>query len=245
MYTSLADQIRRRYDQVYARIERAKNLFDSSSRSVKLVVVTKQQNLEVINAAAEAGVMDFGENYVDEALEKINATRNNFSGQWHMIGHIQSRKAEIVARNFDYVHSVDSIKLASRLNRFALESNRILPILIECNVSGEISKFGFPIYDQVFSEKSTEDILEISKLSNLELRGLMTMPPFFDNPELARPFFKKLKHYQELLQHDLSLNNFGELSMGTSTDFEIGVEEGATIVRIGTAILGARAQKLT
>lgn len=245
MYTSLADQIRRRYDQVYARIERAKNLFDSSSRSVKLVVVTKQQNLEVINAAAEAGVMDFGENYVDEAFEKINATRNNFSGQWHMIGHIQSRKAEIVARNFDYVHSVDSIKLASRLNRFALESNRILPILIECNVSGEISKFGFPIYDQVFSEKSTEDILEISKLSNLELRGLMTMPPFFDNPELARPFFKKLKHYQELLQRDLSLNNFGELSMGTSTDFEIGVEEGATIVRIGTAILGARAQKLT
>ena len=245
MYTILAEQIKKRYDQVFARIERAKNLSDSSSRSVKLVVVTKQQNLEVIKAATEAGVMDFGENYVEEAFEKINATRNYFNGHWHMIGHVQSRKAEIVARNFDYIHSVDSVKLAVRLNRFAMEANRILPILIECNVSGEASKFGFPIYEQVYSEKSTEEILEISQLSNLELRGLMTMPPFFDNPELSRPYFKKLKHYQELLQHDLSLNNFGELSMGTSTDFEIGVEEGATIVRIGTAILGARAQKLT
>lgn len=244
MYTLLAEQIKNRYDQILARIEQAKQASDSSSRSVKLVVVTKQQNLEVINAAADAGVLDFGENYVEEAVEKINATRNNFSGQWHMIGHVQSRKAEIVARNFDYVHSVDSVKLAARLNKFASEAGRILPILIECNVSGETSKFGFPIHDQAFSEKSTEDITEITKFSNLEVRGLMTMPPFFDNSELSRPFFSKLRRYQELLKHDLPHINFHELSMGTSTDFEIGVEEGATIVRIGTAILGARVKKL-
>ncbi|MCX6065197.1 MAG: YggS family pyridoxal phosphate-dependent enzyme, partial [Chloroflexi bacterium] len=162
---------------------------------------------------------------------------------WHMIGHVQSRKADLVAQNFNFMHSLDSLKLAIRLERFAAEAGLILPVLLECNVSGEESKFGYAAFDPAQLETLRLEAQQIAQLPHLEIRGLMTMPPLYDDAEKTRPFFRRLVELRERLSKQIPSVNWDELSMGTSADFVAAVEEGATIVRVGTAILGVRPPK--
>jgi pyridoxal phosphate enzyme (YggS family) len=157
-----------------------------------------------------------------------------------MIGHVQSRKARGVAINFDWVHSLDSVKLAQRFERFLDEAGRRIPVLLECNVSAEESKSGFQAWREEDWPKLLPDLEVVAACEHLEMRGLMTMAPYLEDPEKTRPYFKRLKRLQGFFAAQLPQTNWSELSMGMSDDFEIAIQEGATIVRIGTAILGPR-----
>jgi pyridoxal phosphate enzyme (YggS family) len=157
-----------------------------------------------------------------------------------MIGHVQSRKANLVVSYFQMMHSLDSIKLGTRLNAFCASAECKLPVLLEVNVSGESTKYGFSAWDESQWEVLVKDFEEISQLSHLTIRGLMTVPPYFVNPERARPYFEKTRRLREYLRTFLPDTDWSELSMGTSIDFINAVEEGATYVRIGEAILGKR-----
>jgi pyridoxal phosphate enzyme (YggS family) len=238
---ALIINIRRRYHQVLDQIAEAGK--KSGNAKAQLLVVSKSQPLEVIQAAIAVGISAFGENYADEAVKKIFGLGQT-GVEWHMIGHVQSRKAELVAEHFTMLHSLDSMKLAARLERDCADIGRILPVLLEVNVSGEESKFGFPAWD----EQSWPDLLPnfegISRSQHLLVRGLMTMPPYFDDPEMARPYFRKMRRLQEFLMKQLPEMDLSELSMGTSVDYQAAVEEGATYVRVGQAILGTRTARL-
>lgn len=207
---------------------------------VKLVVVSKRQPLEVMVNAAKAGITQFGENYAEEIGPK-QAALAEFPGlQWHMIGHIQSRKAIIVAECVDYVHSLDSLDLALRLNHMLAEKDARLPVLLEMNVSSEESKGGWPAWDDGKWLDLIPDIDGILSCPRLQVCGLMTMPPLYEDPERVRPFFVRLARLRDFLAGRFPSVDWRELSMGTSSDYTIGIEEGATFVRIGQAILGPR-----
>lgn len=208
--------------------------------SVKLVVVTKNHPSESAIAVIEAGARDLGENYAEEGAEKILACKMYSHVNWHMIGHIQSRKARLIAEYFDSVHSLDSSKLAQRLNRFAAEQCRQIPVLLECNMSGEESKHGFSAWDEKRWDNLLPDIEFILSLPNLNVQGLMTMAPYFSNPELSRPFYTKLRKLGDYLQKQLPQAPWLEYSMGMSADYSVAIQEGATQVRVGTAIMGER-----
>jgi len=238
----LTSIIAKNYQQVKERIAEACRRVYRSPDDVTLVVVTKGHTVERIRCAIELGMRKFGENYAEEGSEKIESIGKVAGLEWHMIGHIQSRKAEMVVQFFDMVHSLDSLKLARRLDRFAAEKGKVLPVLLECNVSGEESKFGFPASDRNRWQDLLADFSEIAQLSHLEIRGLMTMAPLFENPEFSRPVFRKLVELQGYLRTHLPEVRWDEVSMGMSSDFEVAIEEGATIVRIGQAILGERPQ---
>ncbi len=206
---------------------------------VRIVAVSKGHPAEAIRLAYEAGVRDFGENRVEEAEPKLDALLDLTEARWHMVGHVQSRKARRVAGRFDVVHSVDRLKLARRLDRFASEQGRRLPVLLECNVSGEATKFGFAAEERERWEEVLTQAREILSLPNLEVLGLMTMAPWVPDPEAARPYFRRLWELRDFLQERLSVS-LPELSMGMSDDFEPAVEEGATMIRIGRALFGPR-----
>jgi pyridoxal phosphate enzyme (YggS family) len=239
MNESLAASIRERYLHTLARIADAAAGAGRKPEAVRLVVVSKSQPLEVIRAATAAGISIFGENYAEEALGKIAALKET-EVEWHMIGHVQSRKADMIAAHFTMLHSLDSSKLAVRLDHFCGELNRTLPVLLEFNVSGEESKFGFPAWEEGRWLDLQPDIEKILALSHLSVQGLMTMPPFFDDPERTRPYFQRLRRLQENLAAHFPQVQWRELSMGTSVDYVAAVQEGATYVRVGTAILGPR-----
>ena len=228
------------YQVVVERIEDAARSVERSLKGIKLVVVTKGQPVESIHAAIQTGLRIFGENYVQEGVNKISQCTYQPDIEWHMIGHIQSRKAKDVCENFAWVQSLDSSKLAARLDRFAGERDQTLPTLIEFNVSGEESKFGFQAWNESKWEDLLPDIGYILQLKNLDILGLMTMPPYLEDPEKVRPFFQRLNRLRDYLTRIFPEANFRELSMGMSNDYEIAVEENATILRIGTAIMGAR-----
>lgn len=236
----LVKSIQGRYLSTLEKIAAAARLAGRDPQAVKLVVVTKSQPLEVVQAAIEAGVRILGENYPEEGVTKIQPLQGYSAVEWHMIGHVQSRKAQIVARNFNFMHSLDGFKLANRLSRFCSEEGRVLPVLMEFNVGGEESKSGWPASDESRWPELLDDITRILALPNLKVRGLMTMPPIGEDAEFSRPFFKKLVRLQEYLSLRFPQADFSELSMGTSMDYEAAVEEGATLVRVGTAIVGAR-----
>jgi pyridoxal phosphate enzyme (YggS family) len=238
--SDLVKSIRERYESTLQKISSSANKVGRNPESIKLVVVTKSQPVEVVQAAIEAGAKILGENYAEEGVTKIQSLRD-FSGvEWHMIGHVQSRKAQLVAENFNFLHSLDSIKLAKRLSRFCVDANKTLPVLLEFNVGGEDSKSGWNAFDENRWSELLQDVNEILTLPNLQIRGLMTMPPIGDEPEFSRPFFVKLKRLQEFFIKQYPQVDFSELSMGTSLDYEVAVEEGATFVRVGTAIVGER-----
>jgi pyridoxal phosphate enzyme (YggS family) len=237
--SALSSSIRERYLQSHERISAAERRAGRAPGSTRLVVVTKSQPLEVVQAALEAGVKILGENYPEEAVEKMQALGAT-DAEWHMIGHIQSRKADLVAPRFALVHSLDSLKLATRLDRFAAETGRELPVLLEFNVGEEESKFGWAASDESRWPELLPEIDMVLKLKYLTIRGLMTMPPLFDDPEQARPYFQKLSRLRKFFSRAIPSAGWVELSMGTSSDFEIAVEEGATLVRVGTAIVGPR-----
>jgi pyridoxal phosphate enzyme (YggS family) len=209
------------------------------AETVRLVVVSKSQPLEVVRAATAAGINILGENYAEEAVAKMTALKET-GVEWHMIGHVQSRKSDLVAEHFSMLHSLDSVKLAGRLNRNCAEAGRILPVLLEVNVSGEESKFGFPAWDErqwTDLEPVAEQILAYP---GLRVNGLMTMPPYCDNPEQIRPFFQRLSRLQVFLKNRFPQANWTDLSLGTSMEYLIAIEEGATYIRVGQAILGPR-----
>ena len=240
MNSTMISSIRERYQQTLDRIGNAAAGSGHKPEAVRLVVVSKSQPMEVILAAVAAGISIFGENYAEEALAKINALKET-EVEWHMIGHVQSRKADIIAANFTMLHSLDSSKLAGRLDRFCGELNRTLPVLLEFNVSGEESKFGFPAWEEKHWSDLQPEIEKILALTHLRVNGLMTMPPFFEDPEQTRPYFQRMRRLQDFLAKQYPNTRWQELSMGTSVDFVAAVQEGATYVRVGTAILGPRA----
>jgi hypothetical protein len=239
MEDDLTSKIHARYQRILEKIAQASARSRYASETVHVVVVSKSQTMEVVRAAVSAGISVFGENYVDEAVEKI-ATLAQSGVEWHMIGHVQSRKAEQVAKNFSMVHSLENVKLAGRLDRFCTELNLTLPLLLEFNVSGEESKYGFPAWDEKRWPELLPEIERIISLPHLQVSGLMTMPPYFDDSEKARPYFRMLRRLREFLQQRFPQAEWSELSMGTSVDFIAAIEEGATYVRIGEAILGPR-----
>ena len=237
---SLTKSIRERYQKIQTQIVDAAQAVGREPESIKLVVVTKKQPLSIVKAAIAAGVKILGENYPEEALSKMQTIDEKNTVEWHMIGHVQSRKARLVAENFALLHSLDSLKLARRLDRFSADCGRKLPVLLEFNIGGESSKHGWIASDKSCWEAFLPDVEEILSLENIEVRGLMTMPPFFQDAELARPFFHQLRQLRDYLSDLYPQVRWEQLSMGTSGDFQIAIEEGATFVRVGQAIVGSR-----
>ena len=238
MEHDLAAAIRARHGEVMERITRAAGHAGREASSVRVVAVTKAQPIETVGAALQAGLTRLGENYVEEALEKIAALGPG--PEWHMIGHVQRRKAREVAGHFALVHSLDSLALAQRLDRAAGEGGRRLRVLLECNVSGEATKFGFPARTGDERAALVTEVDKILRLPNLHVQGLMTVAPLSPRAEEARPVFAGLRELRDRLCAELGQASWPELSMGMSDDFEIAVEEGATLVRIGRALLGER-----
>src|SRR5215207_8018138 len=241
--SDLVSSIRENYQLVLDQIASAARRSQRDPKDVRLVVVTKSQPVEVVRAAIEAGVRIFGENYPEEGVLKIQSFPAQSGVEWHMIGHVQSRKARLVADHFALLHSLDSLKLARRLDHFAAESSRVLPALLEFNVGGEESKSGWDASDESRWNALLPEIAELLDLPNLRIRGLMTMPPLGTDSEESRRFFLRLRLLRDHLASQFPRADWRELSMGTSTDFEVAVEEGATLVRVGTAIVGARKYK--
>lgn len=212
---------------------------------VTLVAVSKRKPVEAISAAIEAGLRHFGENRVEEAESKIplvNA-QTEIKPTWHMIGHIQSRKAKAIVPLFDIVQSVDRLKIARKLSELAQSADKILPVLLEVNISGEAAKHGFDVSHWQSNVEQKEhfwqEMQTMLALPNLEIRGLMTMAPFYDEVERTRPIFAGLAELQKALSTDFGIT-LADLSMGMSNDYSIAIEEGATIVRVGQAIFGSR-----
>jgi len=200
---------------------------------VRLMAVTKTVDDGRIMEAIEAGVDIIGESYVQEAKRKIEKMGRNID--WHLIGHLQSNKAKYAVKLFDMIHSVGRMDLAVELDRRAGAADLAMKILIEVNISGEKTKSGVP-YDDAM-----QLVKEISSLDNLSIQGLMTMAPWFDNPEDARPYFAALRELKDrIIDENIDRVEMRELSMGMSGDYEVAVEEGATIVRVGRSIFGER-----
>lgn len=240
---SLAIQIRERYMLALERIAAAARAAGREPDAARLVVVSKAQPLEVVGAAYQAGVRLFGENYPEESLDKISSLGSQSGVEWHMIGHLQGRKAALVIAHFDVLESLDSLKLANRLERLAAESGRTLPVMLEFNVGGEQSKFGWPAAREAGWPAFYPDIEAILELPHLQVRGLMTMPPLETSPDEARLHFRGLRWLRDHLASRYPQADWRELSMGTSADYEAAVAEGATLVRIGAAILGSRPKR--
>ena len=215
------------------RINAAASRCERDPASIQLMAVSKTVEPARIREALEAGITLFGENYVQEAREKIPAIGQAVS--WHMIGHLQTNKVKYVVNLFNWIHSVDRLELAQELDKRARQNNRKLNVLIEVNVSGETSKSGAE------PSRVLELARQISTLPHLQVRGLMTMPPYSDHPETSRPYFRSLsKLRDEIKATAISNIRLDDLSMGMTDDFEVAIEEGATIIRVGRAIFGER-----
>jgi hypothetical protein len=225
--------LKKRLDNVKDRINKTALKCGRDPESIHLVAVSKTIPANRVREAIMAGVTTLGENYVQEARNKFNVL-GTFPVSWHFIGHLQSNKAKYAVRLFDLIHSVDSLKLARELNQQAKKVNKIQDVLIQINISKEPSKSGSDI------ENAANLIKDIVLFENLTVKGFMAMPPFFNNPEKARPYFTALRNLRDQIQKDFPEVDLNELSMGMTGDFEVAIEEGATFVRIGTAIFGER-----
>jgi pyridoxal phosphate enzyme (YggS family) len=223
-----------RLESIRKRIKNAAMAAHRDPSEVRLVSVSKTVPIDRVRMAIEGGVTILGENYIQEAREKATAL-SHLSASWHFLGHLQSNKAKYAVRLFDLIHSVDSLKLAQEIHRQAERIDKIQDILVQVNISGEKTKSG------VSADDTLALLTEIASLGHIRVRGLMTLPPFFGEPEKARPFFKSLRELSETISVlDLPNVEMRELSMGMSGDFEAAIAEGATLVRIGTAIFGER-----
>lgn len=202
--------------------------------SVRLVAVSKTMDAGRVARAIDAGAAILGENYIQEARDKFNALYDR-PVVWHFIGHLQSNKAKYAVRMFDLIHSVDSLKLARALDKEARKNDKAQDILVQVNISREETKSG------IGETGAVELVTQIAGLENIRVKGLMTMPPFFDAPEQARPYFRQLARLRDrIVEANIPGVCMQELSMGMTGDFEVAIAEGATLVRIGTAIFGAR-----
>jgi pyridoxal phosphate enzyme (YggS family) len=231
MQPSIAQKIA----EVRQRIDAAARRCGRNPRDIRLVAVGKTQPAAMIREAAAAGAAVIGENYIQEARDKF-AALGDLAVQWHFIGHLQTNKAKFAVRQFDLIHTVDSYRLALELDRQAARIGKRQNILLQVNISGEATKWGT---DQAQAQTL---VRQIATLAHIRINGLMTMPPYFDAPDRARPFFAALRRLAESIAVDCADLGISmrELSMGMTGDFEAAIEEGATLVRIGTAIFGAR-----
>lgn len=230
---SIADNIAR----IRERIAQAAGRSGHSSDSITLMAVSKVVEPERIRQAYLAGIRVFGENRVQEFADKASAVRDLDDAEWHLIGHLQSNKAKKAMEIFHAVDSVDSLRLAQKLDQAAQQSGKGLPVLLEINVGGEQNKSGV----SPDSPELEELLRGAEKLEHLQVRGLMTIPPYTEDPEGARPYFRKLRNRRDAIAaRRLSRIQMDVLSMGMSHDFEVAIEEGSTCVRIGTAIFGER-----
>jgi len=224
----------KRLQNVKNRIEKAARACGRDPETVRLVAVSKTVPTNRVRQAIQAGVTILGENYVQEARTKFNDLAT-YPVSWHFIGHLQSNKAKYAVRLFDLIHSVDTLKLARELDKQSHKINKIQEVLIQVNISEEASKSGVDV------EGTYHLLKDISLLENLSVKGLMTMPPYFNAPEKVRPYFSALRGLRNRLKQQGLLNvSLSELSMGMTGDFEVAIQEEATLVRIGTAIFGKR-----
>jgi len=226
--------IARNLDDVRSRIRRAAQEADRNADEVRLLAVSKTFSLDHVRAAAAAGQADFGENRVQEALQKIDGSAD-LKIRWHLIGSLQSNKVRKAAPRFSAIHSVDSRRLLESIDAAATDAGTTPELLVQVDLGGEATKHGAPQHEAM-------DIVRAAAVCrSARCVGLMTIPPFFDNPEDTRPYFATLRALRDtLLNEGLDRAMLRELSMGMSHDFEIAVQEGATIVRLGTAIFGKR-----
>ena len=229
----MSEAIRDRLLRVRDRIARAAERSGRNAEEVSLIAVSKTFDPPTVQQAVDAGARDLGENRIQEALTKV--AQINGGVRWHLIGHLQSNKARQAIETFEVIHTIDSVQLAERLNRIAGELNRRPDVLIQVDLAHEPTKSGA-------DERELSGIMEtLDAARHLNFRGLMTLPPFFETPEQTRPFFRRLRELIESLNRNReSGRQLTELSMGMSHDFEVAIEEGATMVRVGTAIFGRR-----
>jgi pyridoxal phosphate enzyme (YggS family) len=226
------DHVRSNLHAVRARLESAARAAGRDPARIRLIAVSKTFPVEAVLAAHEAGQLDFGENRVQEALQKLEATSST-GIRWHLIGHLQSNKAKKAAASFPWIHSVDSLDLLRRLDRAAADAGTAPDLLVQADLAGEESKFG--------AAEAAVAAMVREPLAAARIRGLMLLPPYAENPEDVRPWFRRLAALRErLLQEGVSPDRLQELSMGMSHDFEVAVQEGSTMVRVGTAIFGER-----
>ena len=225
--------VEERLGEVRRRIERAAERAGRKAEDICLIAVSKTKPVSLIREAVAAGVKDFGENYIQEAREKIPQIAG--PARWHFIGHLQKNKAKYAAALFEWVHTLDREEVAEALNRRAGREGKTLKVLIEVNVGRETSKSG------VMEENLIPLVEYISTLTNLSLRGLMVIPPLAGEPEEARGYFIKTRRLaEEVASRHIAGVTMEELSMGMTSDFEVAIEEGATMIRVGTAIFGPR-----
>lgn len=219
--------------RVRERIEKAAIKSGRSPDDITLVAVSKMVRVEKIKKAISAGVTILGENYLQEAKTKIEEIGE--SVQWHMIGHLQTNKVKQAIALFDLIQSVDRLHLAQEIHKKAKKLDKVIRILVQVNISEEDSKSG------IESKNAVSLISEISKLENIRIEGLMTIPPYLLDPQRVRPYFRSLRKLsEEIVRRGVENTSIKELSMGMSNDFDVAIEEGATIVRVGTAIFGER-----
>ncbi len=227
--------MKERIEKIKRRISETAESCGRDPESVSIVAASKTVTSDRVKSAIAAGLYIFGENYIQEAIDKIESIADD-SVAWHFIGHLQSNKARYAVKYFDLIHSVDSVKLAKEINKQAKKINKIQKILVQVNISMESTKSGVTVEDAVSL------IEEISRLENVSVKGLMTMPPYFNSPEKVRPYFKGLVQLKDkIICKNIPNVEINELSMGMTGDFEAAVCEGSTLVRIGTAIFGERA----
>ena len=232
----VGDTIGERLANVRTRISRALEHSNRPSNDVTLIAISKTHPASTIKKVIELGTTDLGENRIQEAEAKILEVGRD-KARWHLVGHLQTNKARRAVKLFDVIHSVDSIELGQRLDRLCEEERTRVSVLIQVDLGLEATKSG------VRESDVTALASYLSKSEHLKLTGLMTLPPFFENVEQVRPFFRKLASIRDRLAADgLFGDGTGELSMGMTHDFEVAIEEGATMVRIGTAIFGERTQ---
>lgn len=224
----MSEGLKERIDRIRDRIAAAAKRSGRDASEVKLVAVSKTHPTATLRRAIELGLNVFGENRVQEAESKIVEIGRD-AAEWHLIGHLQSNKARKAVQHFDVIQSLDSLELAERLERICAEEGRDeLQVFIEVDLAGEETKAGIP-------ENELDGLVDyLRSCKHLRLQGFMVLPPYFDDAEMTRPYFKKLREIRDKILPG------GELSMGMSHDFEIAIEEGATIVRVGTAIFGSR-----
>jgi len=226
--------LKERLSAIRERIKAAAQTCQRDPETVRLVTVSKTIPAEFVRQAIDAGADILGENYVQEARDKFN-TLHTYDVAWHFIGHLQSNKAKYAVRIFDLIHSVDSMKLAKEIDKQARKVDKIQSILIQVNVAQEDTKSG------ISPSEASNLIADAAKFDHIAIKGLMTMPPFFNNPDKVRPYFRALRELsQEIAKLNIPNVSMKELSMGMTGDFEAAIEEGATFVRVGTAIFGER-----
>ncbi len=234
----LSSELRANYDRIAEQVHKAARNAGRSAEEVRIIAVSKTQSVEVVQAALDVGLRVFGENYAQEIKDKGAFFANNpVQAEWHCIGHLQTNKVKMIAPYVQYVQSLDSVRLATELNKAASQLGRTINVLLQVKTSDEETKSGC---DAAELPTLVETVLGCS---HLRIQGLMTIAAFSDDLEYVRPMFRHLRSLRDAMQRDFPTTSFHELSMGMSGDFTAAIEEGATMIRVGTAIFGARNYK--